>query len=168
MTAKKKTTTNPNAASVVSAIDAAAEKFETAADTIKSNFDAAIKTSTEQAKAAQAFEGVDFPGRDQFDAAVKAGENYVSGLQELNDLFFKTAKDAMRFNAEAAKSLSECSSPEDIAQAQMKLAQSGFEAAVEASNTINQAALKVAGDLGSPMAAQFGDAYKDLVSKTAA
>jgi len=161
-TAKKKT----DAAS--SAIEAVAENFEATADMIKDGVDAAIKAGTEQTKAAQAFEGMDFPGRENFDAAVKVGEAYVAGFQELNGLFFQAAKAAVRFNSEAAKTLSTCKTPEELTTAQTKLAQSGFEAAVETSNTIGQAALKVAGEVSAPLADQFGTAYSDFVSKSAA
>ncbi|MBL4614146.1 MAG: phasin family protein [Magnetovibrio sp.] len=151
-----------------SAIDAAAENFEATADMIKDGLDAAIKATTEQAKSVQAFEGTEFPGRENFDAAIKAGEAYVAGMQELNNLFFKTAKAAVRFNTDAAKTLTECKTPEEISQAQMKLAQSSFETAVEASTTLSQAAMKVAGDVSEPLTSKLGTAYNDLVSKTAA
>ena len=163
-TAKKKST----AKATTDAIDSAADNFDAAADMIKDGVDAAIKAGTEQAKAAQAFEGIEFPGRENFEAAVKAGEVYVAGVQELNGLFFKTAKEAVRFNTEAAKSFADCKSPEDVAQNQMKLAQSGFEAAVEAGTTFGQAYLKLASDLGAPFSNQFSAAYNDFVSKTAA
>lgn len=163
-TAKKKAT----AKTATDAIDSAAENFEAAADMIKDGVDAAIKAGTEQAKAAQAFEGIEFPGRENFDAAVKAGEVYVAGIQELNGLFFKAAKDAVRFNTEAAKSLTACKTPEEIAQTQMKLAQSGFDAAVEAGTSFGQTALKLATEVGEPISSQFGAAYNDFVSKTAA
>lgn len=161
-TAKKKATAQN------SAIEAAADQFEATADMIKDGMDAAIKAGTEQAKAAQAFEGIEFPGRENFEAAVKAGEAYVAGMQELTGLFFKTAKQTVRFNTDAVKTLTECKTPEDVAQTQMKLAQSGFEVAVETSTTLGQAALKVAGDLGAPLTDQFGAAYNEFVSKTAA
>ena len=163
-TAKKKAT----AKTATDAIDSAAENFEAAADMIKDGVDAAIKAGTEQAKAAQAFEGIEFPGRENFDAALKAGEVYVAGLQELNGMFFKAAKDAVRFNTEAAKTLTECKTPEEIAQTQMKLAQSGFEAAVETSTAFGQTAMKLASDIGGPLTSQFGAAYNEFVSKTAA
>jgi len=164
MSTKKKATAN----TATAAIDSAAENFEAAADMIKDGMDAAIKAGTEQAKAAQAFEGIEFPGRENFDAAVKASEAYVAGLQQLNGLFFKTAKEAVRFNTDAAKTLTECKTPEDIAQTQLKLAQSGFEAAVEAGTVFGQTALKLAGDMGAPLTSQFGAAYNEFVSKTAA
>lgn len=164
MTAKKKASANPAA----TAIDTAAENFEATTDMIKDNVDAAIKAGTEQVKAAQAFEGMDFLGRENIDAAVKASEAYVAGVQTMNDLFFKAAKDAVRFNTDAAKTLSECKTPEELSEAQMKLAQSGFEAAVETSKTISETAMKLANEVSEPLTAQFGTAYKDLVSKTAA
>lgn len=164
MTTKKKAT----ATSAIDAIDAAAEKFETTADMIKDGLDAAIKAGTEQAKSVQAFEGTEFPGRENLDVVVKAGEAYVAGMQELNNLIFKTAKEAVRFNTDAAKILTGCKTPEEVAQTHMKLAQSGFEAAVESSTTIGQAALKVAGEMSEPLTSHFGVAYNDLVSKTAA
>jgi len=163
-TAKKKAA----ATAATSAIEAAADNFEATADMIKDGVDAAIKAGTEQAKAAQAFEGIEFPGRENLDAAVKAGEAYIAGIQELNGLFFKAAKDAVRFNTTAAQTLTGCKTPEEITEAQVKLAQSGFEAAVETSNTIGQAAFKVAGDVSAPLSSHFGTAYNDFVSKTAA
>lgn len=161
-------TTKKKAAAANTAIDTAAENFEATADMIKDGVDAAIKAGAEQAKAAQAFEGIEFPGRENFDAAVKAGEAYVAGIQELNGLFFKAAKDAVRFNSDAAKALSACKSPEEITEAQAKLAQSGFEAAVETGTTIGKTAFKVAGDVSAPLTSQFGAAYNEFVSKTAA
>jgi len=161
-TAKKKT------ASATSAIEAVADNFDATADMIKDGLDAAIKAGTEQAKSAKAFEGVEFPGRENFDAAVKASEAYVSGIQELNDLFFKAAKAAVRFNSDAALTLTSCKTPEEISAAQMKLAQSGLEVAVETSTSISQAAMKVAGDVSAPLTSQFGTAYNDIISKTAA
>jgi len=161
-TAKKKTAT------AATAMEAAAENFEATADMIKDGVDAAIKAGTEQAKAAQAFEGVEFPGRENFDAAVKVGEAYVAGIQELNNLFFKAAKDVVRFNTEAAQTLTACKTPEEISETQMKLAQSGFEAAVETGTTIGQTAMKVAGDVSEPLTGQFGAAYNEILSKTAA
>jgi len=161
-TAKKKS--DP----AISAIDAVADNFESTADMIQGSLDAAIKAGTEQTKAAKAFEGMDFPGRENFDAAVKVGEAYVAGFQELNGLFFQAAKAAVRFNTEAAKTLSTCKTPEDLTTAQSKLAQSGLEAAVETSTTISQAAMKVAGDVSAPLTGQFGAVYNDFVSKTAA
>ena len=161
-TAKKKATAQ------AAAIEAAADNFEATADMIKDGLDAAIKAGTEQAKAAQAFEGVEFPGRENFDAAIKAGEAYVAGIQELNGLFFKAAKEAARFNADAAKTLSGCKTPEEIAQTNLKLAQSGFEAAVETGTAFGQAAMKVATEVSEPLTGQFGAAYNEFVSKTAA
>ena len=161
-TAKKKS--DP----AISAIDAVADNFESTADMIQGSLDAAIKAGTEQTKAAKAFEGMDFPGRENFDAAVKVGEAYVAGFQELNGLFFQAAKAAVRFNTEAAKTFSTCKTPEDLTTAQSKLAQSGLEAAVETSTTISQAAMKVAGDVSAPLTGQFGAAYNDFVAKTAA
>lgn len=155
--------TKKKATAATSAIDAAAEQFETTADMIKDGLDAAIKAGTEQVNSVPALEGTEFPGRENFDASIKA---YVSGMQELNDLFFKTAKQAVRFNTDAAKTLTGCKTPEEVAQTQMKLAQSGFEAAVESSTTLGQAALKVAGEMSEPLASQFGTAYNDLVSKS--
>lgn len=161
-TAKKKAT------AATSAIDAAADNFEATADMIKDGVDAAIKAGTEQAKAAQAFEGMEFPGRENFDAAIKASEAYVAGIQELNGLFFQTAKEVVRFNTDAAKTLTGCKTPEEVAQTQMKLAQSGFEAVVETGTTIGKTAMKVAGDVSEPLTGQFGAAYNEFVSKTAA
>jgi len=161
-TAKKKTV------EAASAIEAAAENLEATVDMIKDGVDAAIKVTAEQAKSAQAFEGVEFPGRENFDAAVKAGEAYVAGFQTLNDLFFKAAKDAVRFNSEAAKTLSGCKTPEDVSAAQIKLVQSGFEAAVETSTAIGQTAYKVAGDVSAPLSSKLSTVYSDLASKTAA
>ncbi|HEY9079102.1 phasin family protein [Magnetovibrio sp.] len=161
-TAKKK------ADPAISAIDAVAENFEATADMIKDGLDAAIKAGTEQNQAAKAFEGMDFPGRENFDAAVKAGEAYVAGFQELNGLFFQAAKAAVRFNSEAAKTLSACKTPEELTSAQSKLVKAGFETAVETSTTIGQTALKVAGDVSAPLSGQFGAVYNDFVAKTAA
>ncbi|MCW8915853.1 MAG: phasin family protein [Magnetovibrio sp.] len=165
MSAKKKASA---ANSAVDAIDAAAENFDAAANMIKDGVDAAIKAGSEQAKSAQNVEGFDFLGRDNIDAAVKAGEAYVAGFQTMNDLFFKAAKEAVHFNTEAAKTLSGCKTPEEISETQLKLAQSGFEVAVETSTEITQTAMKLANEIGEPLVSQFGTAYKDLVSKTAA
>jgi len=161
-TAKKKSV------EATSAIEAAAENFEATVDMIKGGVDAAIKASTEQTNAAQAFEGVEFPGRENFDAAVKAGEAYVAGFQTLNDLFFKAAKDAVRFNSEAAKTLTGCKTPEEISAAQIKLVQSGFEAAVETGTAIGQTAYKVAGEVSEPLSSKLSSVYGDFAAKTAA
>ena len=164
MSAKKKASATP----ATTAIDTAAENIDAAVDMVKDNVDAAIKAGAEQAKSAQVIEGMEFLGRDNIDAAVKAGEVYLSGVQAMNDLFFKAAKAAVRFNSEAAKSLSDCKTPEEISETQMKLAQSGFEAAVETSTEITQTAMKLANEIGEPLVNQLGTAYKDVVSKTAA
>jgi len=160
--------TKKKADPAINAIEAVADNFDATADMIQGGMDAAIKAGSEQTKAAQAFEGMDFPGRENFDAAVKVSEAYVAGFQQLNGLFFQAAKAAVRFNSDAAKTLSGCKTPEDLTAAQTKLAQSGFEAAVETSNTISQAAMKVAGDVSAPLIGQFGAVYNDFVSKTAA
>ena len=165
-TAKKKA--DPAISAATTAIEAVADNFDATADMIKDGLDAAIKTGTEQTTAAKAFEGMDFPGRENFDAAVKVGEAYVAGFQQLNGLFFQAAKTAVRFNSEAAKTLSTCKTPEELTAAQTKLAQSGFEVAVETTNTLGEVAMKVAGDVSAPLTGQFGTAYNDFVSKTAA
>lgn len=150
-TAKKKTTTP-----AAGAFDVAADHFETAVDMLKGGLDAAIDAGAQQARAAGAFEGVEFVGRENVDAALKAGEAYFANLKSLNELVFKTAKETVRFNTDAAKTLSGCKTAEDLTQAQMKIATGGFEAAMAAANTFGQAAAKAAGEVTQPLSAQFG------------
>ena len=163
-TAKKKSTKDP----VTGAIDAAAEQFETAADMVKGGFDAALDAGAEQARAAYAFEGIEFAGRENVEAALQAGEAYYTGLKGLNDLWFKSAKDAARFNADAVKTLSGCKTPEDLTQAQMKIATGGFEAAMAAANMFGEAAAKAAGDVSAPLNTPFAAPFAQFWGKTAA
>jgi hypothetical protein len=151
-TAKKK----PSKDAVTDAMDAAAEQFATAADRVKGGLDAALDASAEQARAACAFEGVEFAGRETVDAALKASEAYYAGLKDLNDLWFNSAKEAARFNSDAVKALSGCKTPQDLGEVQCKLATQGFEAAMASANTLGQtavkAAVKTAGDVSAPFA----------------
>lgn len=152
MSTAKKKATSP----LVGAIDTAVDQFETAADVVKGGLDAAIDAGAEQTRAAYAFEGVEFVGRENLDAAGKASEAYFAGLKDLTDLAFKSAKEAGRYNADAAKTLSACKTPEEFAQAQMKAVNDGFENAMAAFNGFSQAAAKVAGDVTDPLSKQFG------------
>lgn len=167
-TAKKKAAKDP----VTGAVDAVAEQFVGAADMLKGGVDAALDASAEQARSAYAFEGVDFAGRENFDAALKAGEAYFAGLKGLNDILFASAKDAARFNADAVKALSTCKSPEDLTQAQMKLASDGMEAAVATANTLGEAAAKAAGEVSAPfnmpLAGPFAGPFAQFWTKNAA
>lgn len=163
-TAKKKSAKDP----VLGAIDAAAEQFETAADMVKGGMDAALDASAEQTRAACAFEGVEFAGRENVDATLQAGAAYFASLKGLNDLWFKSAKDAARFNADAAKTLTGCKTPEALSQAQMKIASGGFEAAMAAANTFGEAAAKAAGDAPSPLDNPFVEPFAQFWNKTAA
>lgn len=86
------------------------------------------------------------------DAALKAGEAYCASIKDLNDLWFETAKEAVRFHAAAVKTLSVCKTPQDLGEAQMKLATSGFEAAMASANTLGQAVVKTAGEASAPFA----------------
>lgn len=156
-TAKKK-----SASPVTGAIDVAAEQFVSAADMVKGGLDAALDASAEQARAACAFEGVEFAGREQVDAVLKAGEAYFAGIKGLNDLWFKSAKETVRFNADAVKTLSVCKTPEALSEAQMKIVTGGMEAAMANANTFSQAATKAAGDvashLGNPLSTSLSEA----------
>lgn len=86
------------------------------------------------------------------DAALKAGEAYYAGLKDLSDLWLTTAKETARFNADAVKAFSVCKTPQDLGEAQMKLAASGFEAAMASANTLGQAVVKTAGEASAPFA----------------
>lgn len=170
-TAKKK-----SASPVTGAIDVAAEQFVTAADMVKGGIDAALDASAEQARAACAFEGVEFAGREHVDTALKAGEAYFAGIKGLNDLWFQSAKEAVRFNADAVKTLSGCKTPEALSEAQMKLMTGGVEAAMTNANAFSQAATKAVGDvtgqMGVPLSNPFTDAmtapFAQFWNKTAA
>ncbi|MCR4376640.1 MAG: phasin family protein [Rhodospirillales bacterium] len=151
-TAKKKSTNDSAADSTAAALDAAALQFIAVADRMKGGFDAALDAGAEQARAACAFEGVEFAGRENVDAARKAGEAYYAGLKDLNDLWFETAKEAVRFHAATVKSLSVCKTPQDLSEAQMKLATSGFEVAMASANTLGQVMVKTAGEVSAPFA----------------
>lgn len=153
-TAKKK-----SASPVTGAIDAAADQFETAVDMVKGGVTAALDATAEQTRAACAFEGVEFAGREHVDAAMKAGDAYFAGLKDLNDLWFKSAKEAMRFNADAVKTLSGCKTPEALSEAQMKIATGGMEAAMASANSFNEAATKVASGVAEPLNNPFADAF---------
>ncbi len=148
-TAKKKETP------VSGAVETAVTSFETTADMIKGGVDAALDASAEQARASSAFEGVEFAGRDNVDAALKCSQAYFSGLKELSGLVFKTAKDTARLNADAMKDLSGCTSPEDLSQAQMKIVSASFEAMMGMAKEFGQTATKVAGEVTEPLNAQF-------------
>lgn len=167
MSTAKKKSTSP----VTGAVDAVAEQFESAADMIKGGVDAAIDAGAEQTRAACAFEGVEFAGRDNLDAALKSSEAYYASLKDLNDLVFKSAKEATRFNADAVKTLTGCKTPEDLTQAQMKLVSSSFENAMSLMDTFGKAATKAAGDVSAPLQAQFGQPFQPFQqfwTKTAA
>lgn len=152
MSTAKKKATSP----IAGAIDTAAEQFESAAAVVKGGVDAAIDAGAEQSRAAYAFEGVEFVGRENLDAAQKASEAYFASLKDMTDLMFKSAKDAGRYNADAAKKLSSCKTPEDFTQTQMKIATDGFENAMAAFNGFSKAASKAAGDVTGPLSEQFG------------
>jgi hypothetical protein len=170
--AKKKAEKAP----AMDAVDAAADQFASAADMVKSSFDAALDAGAEQARAACAFEGVEFAGRENVDAALKAGEAYYAGLKDLSDLWFKTAKDAARFNSDAVKALSGCKTPQDLSQAQMKIATESFEVVMANANTFGEKASKVVGDvvtplsapLNAPFAGQFTGPFAQFWNKSAA
>ena len=150
-TAKKKTAQNPAHESVIGAVDAATQQFSGAADMLKGGLDAALDAGAEQTRTAYAFEGVEFAGRENIDAALKAGEACFAGLKGLNDFWFKSAKDAARFNADAVKALSGCKTPEDLTQTQMKLATTGMEAAVATATAFGEVASKAAGEVSAPL-----------------
>ncbi|MCK5575087.1 MAG: phasin family protein [Sphingomonadales bacterium] len=138
-TAKKKTakdTKDP----VLGAIDAAGEQFNSAATMVQDAFGAALDAGAEQARAACAFEGVEGVGRENVDAARQASEAYYAGLKDLSDLWFKSARDVAEFNVSAAKTLSSCKTPEDLAQAQAKIASEGVEATMATAGTFGEAA----------------------------
>lgn len=138
-TAKKKTakdTKDP----VLGAIDAAGEQFNSAATMAQDAFGAALDAGAEQAHAACAFEGVDGVGRENVDAARQASEAYYAGLKDLSDLWFKSARDVAQFNVSAARTLSSCKTPEDLAQAQAKIASEGVEASMATAGTFGEAA----------------------------
>jgi len=160
-TAKKK-----SASPVTGAIDAAADQFETAVDMVKGGVEAALDASAEQTRAACAFEGVEFAGREHVDAAMKAGEAYYAGLKDLNDLWFKSAKETARFNADAVKTLSGCKTPEAFGEAQMKIATGGMETAMANANTFTQAATKVVGGVAEPLNNPFADAFAPFAQFT--
>jgi len=161
-TAKKKN------AAANSAIDAVADQFDSTIDMVQDGLNTMIKSATEQRQAATVFEGAEFPGKEHFDAALKSSEAYVAGFQELNQMWFQMVKGAVQFNRDAAQSLSRCTSAQDISAAQAKLAQSGFDAAVEASNTFGQAAMKVAEDIHAPLTNTFTNAFNAMAEKPAA
>lgn len=163
-TAKKKAAKD----TVTGTIDAAAEQFETAADMVKGGLDAALDAGVEQARAACAFEGVEFAGRENVDAALQAGEAYYAGLKGLSDLWFKTAKETARFNSDAVKALSGCKTPQDLSETQMKLATTGFEAAMASVNTLGQAAAKTVGDVSAPLNSTFAAPFAQFWNKSAA
>lgn len=163
-TAKKKTAADP----VSGAIDAAAAQFDSAADMVKGGLDAALDASAEQARSACAFEGVEFAGREQVDAALQAGEAYVASLKGLNDMWLKSAKDLARFNVDAMKSLSACKTPEELSQAQMKIATGGIEAAMASANSFGEAATKAAGDVSGPLNTPFAAPFAQFWGKNAA
>jgi len=165
-TAKKKTNSKDDP--VLSAIDAAGAQFVTAADQVKEGLDAALDASAEQARAACAFEGVEFAGREHVDAAMQAGEAYYAGLKGLSDLWFKSAKEAAQFQVDAAKSLTACKTPEDLSQAQLKIATGGIEAAMASANTLGEAAAKTAGDVTGSLKTPFAGPFAQFWGKNAA
>lgn len=167
-TAKKKSTKDSAADSTAGAIDAAALQFVAAADRAKGGLDAALDAGAEQARAACAFEGVEFVGRENVNAARKVGEAYYAGLKDLNDLWFETAKEAVRFHASAVKTLSACKTPQDMSEAQMKLAISGFEAAMASVNTLGQSAVKTASNVSAPLNTVFAEPFAQFWNKSAA
>lgn len=166
-TAKKK-----SASPVTGAIDVAADQIVSAADMVKGGLDAALDASAQQTRAACAFEGVEFAGREHVDAAVKAGEAYFASLKSFNDMWFKSAKDAVRFNADAAKTLSGCKTPEALSEAQMKLMTDGMEAAMANANAFNEAATKAVGDVtgqfGNPLSEAMTAPFAQFWNKSAA
>ncbi len=118
-TAKKKAAKAP----VVDAIRAAAEQFDSATDMVKGGVDATLNATLDSV----AFEGADF-----------------TGLKSLNDLWFKAAKDATRFNVAAVETLSGCKTAEDFSAAQQKIASEGFQAAMATANAFGEAMTKAA------------------------
>lgn len=154
-TAKTKKTQNTTAG----AFDAAVDQFSTVADMVQGGFDAALDAGADQARAACAFEGVEFAGREHVDAAMKASEAYFAGIKELNALWFKTAKDTARLNVEASKTLTACKTPEDFSEAHQKLASGGYEAAMAVANTFTETLTKVSSEVSAPLKDQFGAGF---------
>lgn len=171
-TAKKKSNQDSAADSTAyfnaGAIDAAAVQFAAVADMVKGGVDAALDVGAEQARAACAFEGVEFAGRENVDAALKAGEAYFAGLKNLNELWFKTAKEAARFNTDAVKALTDCKTSQDLSEVQRKFATDGFEVAMASANILSQAAAKVAGDVSAPLNVPFAAPFSQFWNKSAA
>lgn len=156
MSTQKTKKTQSAAQSANGAFDAAVEQFATVADMVKGGLDAALDAGAEQTRAAYAFEGLEFVGRENVDAALKSSEACFAGAKDLSALWFKAAKDAARFNADAAQSFSACKSVEDLTQAQMALASNGFGAAMAVANGFVEAFGKVSGDVSAPLKTQFG------------
>ena len=122
----------------------AASRFNTATTEVKANMDKAMKTAEEL---------VSF-GQGNFEALVKSGQIWATGMQDLGKQVAATAQAQMDQTMATLKALAAVKSFKEAVELQSSLARSSVEKAVTETGKLTDASLKLAEQTMAPLTAR--------------
>ena len=122
----------------------AASRFNTATTEVKANMDKAMKTAEEL---------VSF-GQGNFEALVKSGQIWATGMQDLGKQVAATAQAQMDQTMATLKALAAVKSFKEAVELQSSLARSSVEKAVTETGKLTDASMKLAEQTMAPITAR--------------
>ncbi|MEK7246097.1 MAG: phasin family protein [Pseudomonadota bacterium] len=107
-------------------------------------------------------------GRDNFDAAVKAGNALVAGAQEINQVWLALAQESVNDGVAAMQRLTTCRSTPELMAAQGELAQASYAKYTSQGRKLSELTTKLAEGVSAPVVARAEAALSVLAKPIAA
>jgi phasin family protein len=132
---------------------------------VEKGIETANKTAADMMKAAE--EAMEF-GRGNFEAVTKAGQLYVTGVQDLSRQTLAMFQALSEHAIEGVKTLSSVKSLKEAADFQASFAKASFERAMNDTAKLQEAAMKVAETTMEPLTARLTLAMEKMAKPLAA
>ncbi|MFN3447920.1 MAG: phasin family protein [Roseococcus sp.] len=132
---------------------------------VEKGIETANKTAADMMKAAE--EAMEF-GRGNFEAVTKAGQLYVTGVQDLSRQTLAMFQALSEHAIEGVKTLSSVKSLKEAADFQASFAKASFERAMNDTAKLQEAAMKLAETTMEPLTARLTLAMEKMAKPLAA